>query len=292
MEDRTIREEYHRMISDFEVLAPYLLETDTPRTLWHPEWHAGSIIVSEKKPWTLRGLTDWQGASVGPRFLQVQYPPVYSPEEHPLVRFDPGSEDLVDFVPGVDVDKLTSEEKQQAELSIRSYLRAVVYQRIIRRVDPLLAEELSNTSTMQFATAPLGIITRGDVESLRDLRACFDSVRFYWGFLVGEDKDGKPLVQYPLAPTDRDFDDLKDLLDSDGKNPLEAACDDVLESFGLDSNVDGCIDIEKFDMVKTALEDIKRNALENAPTQEAKNKLEEMWPIRDGNLSLGAQVCY
>ena len=232
---------------------------------------------------------------MAPRFLQVQVPPAYSPNEHPLVRYDPDSEYTVDFAPGVDADKLTSEERRQAELSIRSFARTAVYQRFILRVDPLLFEGLwgeKDTYTTRFAASPLGIITRGDVESMRDLRAAFDCTRLYWDLLVGKDKGGDPLVPHPLGPIDRDFDSLKDLLDSGPADPLEVICGDVLESFGLSREVDSCIEVDKFDAVEAALVDTKQKALEFALTQETKALLEETWPIKDGNLSLSAQVCY
>lgn len=293
MNNSAERDEWHRFISDFEVLAPHLLPSDTPCTIWHPDCHAGNIIVSEPtKPCTFRGIIDWQAATVLPYILGVEKPDAYVPTEHPLIHLDASNEDRPTFRPDIDLNKITREEKHQAELTIRSIQRSIAYKRWLREVDSDLFEAfwgVKDTYTMRLATSPLDSITRVDFQGLEDAQLAFRCSHMAWPMLAGIEKGGRPRKPWPLLVPDYDPQDIMSGLAEDG--PGEAICSDVLRSFGLIPSVDAPIPVDKFQEVKEALDKAKQEALDDLP-QEAKEAFEAEWPIQDGKMGMGTEVCY
>ncbi|KAJ3543353.1 hypothetical protein NMY22_g3172 [Coprinellus aureogranulatus] len=293
MDDPKARDDYHRMISDFEVLAPHLLPERPPLTLWHPDWHSGNIIVSEPaKSCRLQGLIDWQGASVAPHLSHVEPPKAFLPKKHPLV--DP---ETAEWLPGVDPEKLSPLDKLKADSTIRSMLRTGVYQDYIRTVDPGLFELFwgeKSAYTMSIAAAPLEAITRGDLHGLVEIQRGFRCSHRAWKRLVGVDEAGDSRVPWPLHDPVYQEEPFGSAVSDEEK--LEDICNDALRSLGLTPDITSPIDNRWFNTAKAALDEAKRKAFADAP-EEKKEFLEAAWPIRDGPVqdrrrSPTLQLCY
>ncbi|KAI6103700.1 hypothetical protein EDD16DRAFT_1640945 [Pisolithus croceorrhizus] len=95
-------------------LIPPLQEQKRP-VLWHPDLHASNIFIrsSKKKgkvspaiPVTISSIIDWQGAWIGPAFLQLKVPPLYRTHDVPPGRLLPAPDDF---------DSLSGSEKETAK---------------------------------------------------------------------------------------------------------------------------------------------------------------------------------
>ncbi|KAJ3520469.1 hypothetical protein NMY22_g12745 [Coprinellus aureogranulatus] len=269
--------------------------------LWHPDMHANNIIVSKPgiKPCRLRGVIDWQGASVSPDFLEVKVPDAYDAPEpltHPLVHFDRDSHIRPDFKSDVDLDAIDPVDKRLAELNIRSIERTSLYQQWLRDRDPELFEAFwgeKSTADMLQATAPLFTITSADIWGLGCVRAGFQQAYEGWSLLVGEDDNGYPLVPYPLpAPElDEKYVEMQKM-----QQDANEACEFVLrDKFNLHQVVNASIDVELFDEVEETLDRLKQTVIDESDSmtqQELDAFREEVWPIREGKLSFATETCY
>ncbi|KAJ3516100.1 hypothetical protein NMY22_g14285 [Coprinellus aureogranulatus] len=146
-----------------------------------------------------------------------------------------------------------------------------------------------DTRTVSLAAAPLATITRGDIDGLDDIKKAFQCSHLAWKLLVGVDKAGNPRAPWPLPIPVYDVETFG--LPVSDEEALEGVCNDALGSLGLTPDIDAPMNNKWFEAAKAALDEVKRQALGDAPDGK-KDSLEAAWPIRDGRLSLTAQPCY
>ena len=182
-------DEYRRLIADYETLVPHVIPKGLSYVLWHPDLHAGNIIVTETTERELEGIIDWQGALVAPSYVQVACPPAYIAKGHPLIEYsDDGSPELAP-----DVAALNDEQRRLAEHACRHAWRQSIYQYLLWDFD----HKLAFLSCTHGAAASLAMaITRGALEGLGFIRQSFLQARAVWD--AHPDSNGLPQRPFPL----------------------------------------------------------------------------------------------
>lgn len=106
------REDHTNWLSLYITLIPALippLQEQKRPVLWHPDLHASNIFIrsSEKEgkispaiPLMPSSIIDWQGAWIGPAFLQLKVPPLYRMDDVPPGRLLPALPDGFDSLSG------------------------------------------------------------------------------------------------------------------------------------------------------------------------------------------------
>ncbi|KAL4071198.1 hypothetical protein V8B97DRAFT_2047223 [Scleroderma yunnanense] len=112
------REDHISCLSMFATLIPILippLQEQKKPVLWHPDLHASNIFIRPSEegkispaiPISLSSIINWQGAWIGPAFLQLQVPSLYYMDGVP-----PGTQ--LPVLPN-NFDSLSDSEKEEAE---------------------------------------------------------------------------------------------------------------------------------------------------------------------------------
>ncbi|KAI0354270.1 hypothetical protein OH77DRAFT_1482176 [Trametes cingulata] len=287
--DTAFREEYYRLISDYEKLVPYLAPRRVPFILWHPDFHARNIIVTAEKPHQLSGIIDWQSAVVAPDYMQLCIPPAYTSEDHPLVQWS--DEDGPTLSP--EVSALSDDQKRLAHLAYRQAERRMLHELLMRQRDPALAEQLHgnpDVDVKRLASSPAVAITRGNAEGLGFVGRSLLDCRLLWAHVVGVDSSGQPRVPFPIQFSEAD----EARIEAEWSTLLheESICDELFERLGIEPGSEGAVRADEYEKAKQAAEEAMQAALDAAPTQEERERVAEAWPLQDGKLSLNAESCY
>ncbi|KAJ3502110.1 hypothetical protein NLJ89_g9035 [Agrocybe chaxingu] len=289
--DPSMQKDYHDVVTDYETLVPHIAPQDSQYILWHPDLHASNIIVTQSTdPCTLRGIIDWQGACVAPYYTQLDPPPAFTAEEHPLV--DSSKDDGPELA--VQLDTLTDPEQQRlARLALRRAWHAHLHQILVSSEDPELAHDLyepMGVMAKRIMTRPATLITRGFEEGLDLIRHSFLMSRGVWGLAVGVDKGGVPITPFPLHISDEEEKRITKELAL--RRHEASAADEVLERLGVPLDGEGIVDVQDYEQGKREVEDSRRALLDKAVSQEEKDHLVETWPLQDGKVSLTAESCH
>ncbi|KAJ3004090.1 hypothetical protein NUW54_g4976 [Trametes sanguinea] len=282
--DKRFKEEYDRLISDYETLVPHIAPPNGRFILWHPDFYPRNIIVSDKPPHSLNGIIDWQSALVAFDYLQLSIPPAYDCDDHPYVVWPEDDHEL----PGLDaeVNSLDDEGKRKALVALRRAKRKKVHENVLRKKDPLLAEELHGipgVEAKQRYFRPAVAITRGEAEGLVLIMYSFLQTRAIWPFIKGPD------APFPVEITDADVARIeKQWEEAARKVEMQER---IMKECGVDPDNDGMVDTEKYDAVKRAFDDAKTRALAAAVSAEDRERILEEWRWQDGALSMTAELC-
>ncbi|KAL1667791.1 hypothetical protein GGF50DRAFT_124587 [Schizophyllum commune] len=284
---------YRDWIAKFEMLVPDLAPDGyIALVLWHPDLSANNIIVDrDESSYRLSGIIDWQGATVGPYYRQFALPQPYD--------FDPKSEPRVVYSEertpelAVELDDLDQESKEVVQYTLRRAWRAYLHELVLRKEDPRLAEDLCNPTShmaiLRAVTSPAHTINRGSrwlPLILRDIA----SVWSLWGVIVGVDDDGTPIDPFPFAFSEEEAERAHEEADRFVRGL--SMCEDVLAGLGLRWEDEGIVPAERFEEVKKAVEEAWRAALDAAPSEEERARIETSWPLQDGKPSLSADRCW
>ncbi|CAA7266683.1 unnamed protein product [Cyclocybe aegerita] len=289
--DLSLQEAYHDVVTDYETLVPHIAPQDSQYILWHPDLHASNIIVTEMTDsCTLRGVIDWQGARVAPYYTQLDPPPAFTAEEHPLV--DSSKDDGPEL--SVQLDTLTDPEQQRlARLALRRAWRAHLHRILMRNDDPELAHDLYEPMGVMaklIRTRPATLITRGLEEGLDLIRHSFLMSRGLWGLAVGVDGGRVPLMPFPLHISDEEEKRITDELTQ--RRHEASAADEVLERLGVPLDGEGIVDVQDYEKGKHEIEDARQALLDKTFSQEEKDRLVKTWPLQNGKVSLTAETCH
>ncbi|GJE87320.1 hypothetical protein PsYK624_034030 [Phanerochaete sordida] len=288
LEDTKFRRTYEAIISDFERLAPNLLPLDPRFILWHPDLHASNIIVDEKSEiHELRGVIDWQGATILPSYMQVEVPPAFVTEPHPLVVVTDDGPDLTQ-----DSAALEGVQPRDVEQALRRAWRQWAHERIMRDEDKHIVREMYDVEGVvkRALSGPARAITRGDAEGLATIRSSFLTAKQAWRFKVGADEQGIPLQSFPLTISDAEAEQIES---EAGDCVRERTMwDDRLQNLGIVPDTDGMVGAARYDETKQAVENLRQTALAAATSQEEKDLIARTWPLQEGKPSLLAESCY
>ncbi|KAI4519160.1 hypothetical protein K525DRAFT_271994 [Schizophyllum commune Loenen D] len=284
---------YSDLISKYEKLIPFIAPERMAVALWHPELHSGNIIIDDsgEEP-SLAGIIDWQGSVVAPYYRQFQTPPAYD--------VDDGTE-LVVHGPGVPpeladgYDKLSVEEQARAQRILRRAWRAFTHEVFLEHHDEKLAMDLyskdDGANILRLTTMPSTAVTAGAYyEALLYARWTLRMVWDVWIPIVGRNEDGGPATPFPYPFTQEDAQRIDDELKR--YRHVESICDGILTRFGVKPESDGLVKAEEYEETKKAVEAALQEALDNAPSAEERDLIAELWPLRDGKVSLTAERCW
>ncbi|TRM58485.1 kinase-like domain-containing protein [Schizophyllum amplum] len=286
---------YHHLISIYEQLVPHMAPRRTMCTLWHPDLHAGNIIVDgdiEKDPDSLQlsGIIDWQGSVVLPYYMQFEVPPAYEfdASDYPVVQYSPdGKPKLAD-----EYENLWDDEKVAADHALRRAWRAYLHQLILREEDARLEKDLygiKGANRLRVATRPATTIAAGG-SSLASIARSIANVERLWNLMVELDADGRPLHPFPSA-----FSEDDKRLAEEGEARYErskALVDGLLPRLGMRWEGEGLVLAEKYEEAKQVLEAALQAALAAAPSEEDRQRIAEEWPFQDGKFASSADRCW
>ncbi|TRM65527.1 kinase-like domain-containing protein [Schizophyllum amplum] len=284
---------YRDLVSKYEKLIPFIAPERTAVALWHPELHAGNIIINDKKEEpSSGGIIDWQGSVVAPYYRQFQVPPAYEVDEGTeLVVHGPGvAPKLVDGY-----DELSAEEQDRAQRILRRAWRAYMHEIYLRRQDEKLAMDLyshdDGANILRLTTMPSSAITAGaHYEALLYTRWSLKMIWDVWIPIVGITEDGGPAAPFPFPFTEEDAQRIDEELKQ--YRHAESICNDILTQFGIKPESEGLVKAEKYEETKKAVEAALQAALDGAPSAEERNRIAEVWPLREGKVSLTAERCW
>lgn len=281
------RDEYRRLITDYETLVPHMSPRTSAYVLWHPDLHAGNILVTEAtNPCKLEGIIDWQGALVAPSFTHMVCPPAYTAQEHPLVDCsNDGCPELT-----AEAQALDGEQRKVVELACRHAWREKIHAILLQEISPVLAQTLHGILRAKGALAmPVAAITRGASEGLEFIRHSFLQTRTMWYAFEGTDENGVPRKPFPLGITDADARHIEEEWERHTRDT--SMCNELLERLGSHLDSEGLVYADKYDEAKRAVEEARQSALDAAPNAEEREYIVKAWPLQDGKISLTAEVC-
>ncbi|TRM60757.1 kinase-like domain-containing protein [Schizophyllum amplum] len=290
---------YRHLISVYDELVPHMAPLRSSCTLWHPDLHAGNIIVdgdidvedADADSFQLSGIIDWQGATVLPYYLQYTVPPAYefTPSDEPLVQYAAdGTPNLPD-----DYDNVCDEDKAAAQYALRRAWRALGHKIVIQAQDARLANDLYGTTTganvLRLTCDPVTTVTQGGY-SLAPLARSIATVQSIWTAIVGADESGSPRVRFPSAFSDEDTRRMEQ--EEARLERILRMCNDVLTRLDMQWEHEGLVPAEKYDEAKKVMEDARQAALAAAPSEEERQRIAEDWPYQDGKPVLSADRCW
>ncbi|TRM60756.1 hypothetical protein BD626DRAFT_406815 [Schizophyllum amplum] len=290
---------YLYLISVYEELVPHMSPSRTSCTLWHPDLHAGNIIVDghidvedeHADSFELSGIIDWQGATVLPYYLQYRVPPAYefTVSAEPLVQHS--ADGLPKLADGY--DDLCDEDKAAAQYALRRAWRAYGHEVALRDQDARLAKDLYDITggarVLRLACSPITAITRGGY-SLAPLARSIATVHRIWNVVVGADESGSPLASFPSAFSDEDRRRMEQ--EEARLEYTMGICNDALARLGMHWEHEGLVHAEKYDEAKKIMEDARQAALAAAPSAEERQRIAQDWPYQDGKPALSAERCW
>ncbi|KAI5887698.1 uncharacterized protein SCHCODRAFT_02752110 [Schizophyllum commune H4-8] len=283
---------YQGLISKYEKLVPFIAPLRMAVSLWHPDLHSSNIIIDEsgEQP-SISGIIDWQGSVVAPYYRQFRVPPAYQVDEGTeLVVHGPGTPPkLADSY-----DKLSPEEQERAQHILRRAWRAFTHEVFLQHHDEQLARDLysldGGASTLRLTTMPSSAITAGShYEALLYARWSMKMVWDVWIPIVGKSEDGGPTIPFPFPFTQDEAQRIDEELQS--YQHAESICDGILTRFGINPESEGLVEADKYEETKKAVEAALQAALDGAPSAGERDRLAEVWPLRDGKVSLTAERC-
>ncbi|OSD00773.1 hypothetical protein PYCCODRAFT_1370753, partial [Trametes coccinea BRFM310] len=282
--DARFKEEYERLISDYETLVPHIAPENGRFILWHPDFYPRNIIVSDKPPHSLNGIIDWQSALVAFDYLQLSIPPAYDCDDHPHIVWPESDHEW----PGLaaEVADLDDERIQKALVALRRAKRKMLHGRVLKKKEPLLAEELHGipgVDAKQRYFRPAVAITRGEAEGLVLILYSFLQSRLIWPLIKGPD------VPFPVDIPDADAACIvQRWVEAVHRVEMQER---IMRECGVDPDGDGMVDTEKYDAVKRAFDEAKARALAAANSAEERERVLRDWRWQDGALSMTAELC-
>ncbi|KAI6116150.1 hypothetical protein F5141DRAFT_1101459 [Pisolithus sp. B1] len=263
------RDDHTKWLSLYTDLIPALippLQEQKRPVLWHPDLHASNIFIrsSKKKgkispaiPVTISSIIDWQGAWIGPAFLQLKVPPLYRTHDVPPRRLLPAPDDF---------DSLSGSEKETAKKIHQQRIRHKLFEvsafppavlDMEAREERVYLEDLAQ-STWKYGLIPFRM-------------ALYDIFRHWQEIVPGEDP--------PVLDSPAELEDLK----------LHLATwlqhQELLEVLDREFNLGeyGYVmgDRSKFEMVRAALWKKKLEYIEQGKDDEMRRKRSLWWPYRD-----------
>ncbi|OSD05708.1 hypothetical protein PYCCODRAFT_1384679 [Trametes coccinea BRFM310] len=281
---------YHQLISDYEKLIPHISPEQRPYVLWHPDLNARNIIVTESsEPCAVVGFVDWQGAIIAPDHLQLQIPPAYEAEEHPMVNDGDGT-----AMPSLrpEADALEGEEKQSVQLALRRLQRKKMHELYVRENEPELGKEMYDTLCSpgrRLVTLPGQLIARGVEDGLAAIEKSFLIVRAMWSMVAEVDEKGVPVVEFPIDISDAEAKRIQEEVEQRAQD--EEMADPVLAMLGIMRAHEGEVPAEQYEVAKSVVEGARQALLNAAPTLEEKERRARAWPLQDGKHS-DAERCW
>ncbi|KIJ14019.1 hypothetical protein PAXINDRAFT_79920 [Paxillus involutus ATCC 200175] len=263
------REDHVEFLSAYITLAPLLippLHEQVMPVMWHHDLHASNIFVeyseeqgkiSPKIPLSISSVIDWQGTCVGPAFLQVQVPPLYR---------------MGDVLPGCQLPALPDnfEELGESEKADATESRR-------RRLDHKLFELAA------FPRSIFGMKAREERVYLEDLaqvtwkygllpfRMALCRIYEHWEVIV-------PGTTCPLDPPS-----VLAMIQAhhDKWSQHQSMLEDLDREFGLGEfgYVKG--DRDRFERVRSAVEQKKQEYVNGGKDEEVKRVRALLWPYRD-----------
>ncbi|KAL1739939.1 kinase-like domain-containing protein [Schizophyllum fasciatum] len=282
---------YRDLVAKYEKLLPSIAPPRTAINLWHPDFHAGNIIIDENvEAPTVNGIIDWQGAVAAPYYQQFQIPADYNfDEDAELVIYMPGYAPI--FAEGH--EDLSPEEKDRADRHLRYAWRAYMHQAFMGMKDERLAKDLyeedGSANFLRLATLPAATITRGSRGSSY-IRRSFKVVRDLWKPLVGIDDSDNPVIPFPFPLSEAD----EPAVDEEIEQFPQALSiyRGFLARFDMRPEGEGLVKAELYEEAKMAADTALQAALDSASSPEERERIREAWPLQDGKHSYGAERCW
>ncbi|TRM62785.1 hypothetical protein BD626DRAFT_40831 [Schizophyllum amplum] len=292
---------YRHLISIYDELVPAMSPFRTSCTLWHPDLHAGNIIVDgnidnedhDADSFGLSGIIDWQRATILPYYLQYSVPPAYefTPSEEPLVQYSAGGKPKV----ADGYDDLCEEDKTAAYHALRRAWRAYVHRAMMQDEDAPLARDLYESavgaSKMRGFAGPVTTVTRGGY-SLASLARSIAAVQAVWNVMVGvsDESRTKPLVPFPPGFSDEDKRRMEQ--EEAREDRIVEMYDDVLVPLGVHWAAEGLVPVEQYDEAKKVMENARQATLAAAASAEERDQLAQEWPFQDGKPAFTLDRCW
>jgi hypothetical protein len=286
--DSSIRDSYRRLISDYEKLAPHIAPLQSLYMLWHPDLHAGNIIVTETtSPCKLMSIIEWENAHVAPFYLQIAPAPAYTYDE---------AEDEDETLPVDPPSRGDSELPGQTDVldNNRKLRRYRSYKAILHENDPPLAKEMFDLLGVwqkRHLLSPAEAITRGDIGGLALIGQGFLICRGLWGSMVGFNEKREPLLPFPIDISKKKEERLEKEWASSLFRRNALTCNDMLEPLNMSWYREGMVSIDEYEDVKRGVEAKRQEILDAAENPEEKLRLEQEWPLQDGKVAMSADIC-
>ncbi|KAI0324452.1 hypothetical protein GY45DRAFT_1439071 [Cubamyces sp. BRFM 1775] len=286
----SIDDKYRRLISDYERLIPHIAPKELRYILWHPDLSDGNLLVTETtQPCELLSVIDWQSTVIAPEHMQLRTPPAYNARDHPLINY-PDDLEMPTLRP--EAESLEDEQKQLAARALRKAHRKKAHEIYVREADPELGKEMYDmicSPGRRVITSPATTITRGVEDGLEAIEYSFLHCRTLWPFAVEIDDKGTPLIPFPIEISEDEEKRIKEQRALRSQD--EEMANPVLEQFGVLPESEGEVGAEEYEAAKRAAEEARQAVLDAAPTPEERERRAQAWPLQDGKVTWGTQLC-
>ena len=287
----TTDDKYRHLVSDYEKLIPHMAPKELGYILWHPDLSDGNLLVSSEntQPCELLSMIDWQGSVIAPEHMQLRIPPVYDARDHPLIDYP---DDLEMPTLRLEAESLDERQKQLVARALRKAQRKKAHEIYVREADPELGKEMFDmicTPARRIITSPATIITRGMEDGLEAIEYSFLLCRALWPYAVEIDDEGTPLVPFPIEISEAEEKRIEEECELQCQD--EEMANPVLEQLGVLPESEGEVTAEEYETAKRAVEKARQTVLDAAPTPEERERRAKAWPLQDGKVSWGTQLC-
>ncbi|THH32404.1 hypothetical protein EUX98_g1750 [Antrodiella citrinella] len=260
-------DDHIEILNSYKDLLPYIMPDEPSMAsgrLWHPDLHQGNIFLRDTNTVEVASLIDWQGACVGPAFLQLSVPEIiYSNDAPTCMKSSPPL--LLDGLN--DEDRVDAERRSKAAALHKEFER-LAYPELLSLPLRRTCYRLHEMAGYTWQTGAL--MFRYSLLSLHDR----------WDEL--ELEPGSCPISF--TPSDRDFLD-KAFVSYVKCNQLAV---DMDKEFGLGEcghfvyKGDPVKDAEEFRRIKEILEERRKEHMQYAPKHEHGQRVRALlWPYRD-----------
>ena len=98
-----------------------------------------------------------------------------------------------------------------------------------------------------------------------------------------------PLVPFPIEISEAEEKRIEEECELQCQD--EEMANPVLEQLGILLESEGEVTAEEYEMAKRAVEKARQTVLDAAPTPEERERRAKAWPLQDGKVSWGTQLC-
>jgi len=265
-------------------LVPPLQEQKRP-VLWHPDLHASNIFIRPSEegkisptiPISLSSIIDWQGAWIGPAFLQLNVPQLYRMDGVPPGRQLPVLPD--------DFDSLSDSEKEEVERIHKRRIHHKLFEAVAfphtifdmqARGERVYLEDLAQT-TWKYGLIPFRYV-HDDTWAFY----CWTSCRPPRMALFRVFQHLQEIVPGETSPVQYSPVEMEDL---ESYHAMWLRHHELLEQLDREFNLGefGYVrgDRRNFEKVRVALEKKKSEYIEQGKDDEARKIRSLLWPYRD-----------